>query len=612
MARINILDKTIYNKIAAGEVVDRPSSIVKELFENSIDANASEVTIEIFEGGKKQIKISDNGIGILQDDVEKAFMPHATSKIKDENDLYEIESLGFRGEALSSIASVSRVVMITKSVDEEIATEINITDGKVEKFINTSRDNGTTIIVNNLFYNTPARLKFLKKDHVETMAISNVVASLILSHPNVKIKYYADGKLIYSHTGDGLKNAILQIYGFELVDNLLEINEVTSYGVKCYGFVSNKIYTKHNRNYQFFIVNGRVIKNQTIQSAVAQAYSEYLMKSVYPVVFLNIEVDRKSVDVNVHPQKQEVRFIDNQVIFKAVYKAIRSIIETENLKIATLNKSEETANFEFFEDKSNNIENLLKDLSNTINDVNHSQKNDNFNYNLNKHNQVQNVNFTDENTTTANIKFTFNSSVMDEKNNLKLTSSYEYIGQIFKTYLVIEYNEAIYLIDIHAAHERIIFDKLIEQVNKKQFHKQPLLIPYIYQVNNISDFETINSIIDLIKGIGIDIEEFSNDSYKISAVPLEIVDIDIKKFIDDLLSDSSKLINNKLGDVIWDNVATRACKAAVKANHKMLPNEINYLLSLIKENKPTQCPHGRPTIVKVEKKDIEKIFKRIV
>lgn len=585
--KINVLDSSIYNLISAGEVVERPASVVKELVENSIDAGAKSVKIEVFSGGKSKIRVTDDGAGIAKDDLLTAFLPHATSKIHKKDDLFSIQTLGFRGEALASIAAVSMVNVISKTDADDAAYGAELRGGKVENTFECAGVTGTSISVENLFFLTPARLKFLKKDKSEESEITSLILKMILANPYIAFSYYADDKNIFKTDGTGLKNAINSVYNREITMNFIEIeNTFGDFSIK--GFISKPTYFKGNRSYQTTIINGRVIENKTISTAVEKAYEPFLMKRSYPLYVIEINMPFDKLDVNVHPSKADVRFQDNHQMFSFVYSSVqRTLMSYDDVK--------SVPQLEYVSDDGEIMSENTK-------------KGDYNNENAAFYRIIKNKMAT-ENTKTENVQQSFDNIDFDVKSDNAFDFDGKVIGQVFATYLLVEKDENLYIIDQHAAHERILYDKLTKNGSE---YAQPLLIPYIYYAS-AQEFDFITEIIPTLSNIGFDIEEFSNDSFKVSAVPEALTDINFDEFFKDITRDFVR-VNLSEKDLLKEKLMQRACKSAIKGGDVLNNAQIGALLKSFKdsENKPLQCPHGRPTVIKFSKTDFEKWFKRIV
>lgn len=626
--KINVLDSSIYNLISAGEVVERPASVVKELVENSIDAGAKNVRIEITAGGKTRIKVTDDGAGIEKDDMSNAFLPHATSKIRDKNDLFSIKTLGFRGEALASIAAVSMVSAFSKTDDDDCAHGIELRGGKAEKTFECPGVTGTSVTVENLFFATPARLKFLKKDKSEESEITALVAKTALSNPFVAFTYVADGKTLLKTYGKGLKDAVSNVYNREIAMNFIEFEN--TYGdMNIKGFISAPTFFKGNRSYQTTIINGRVIENKTVTAAVEKAYEPFLMRRSYPLFVLDIAMPFDSLDVNVHPSKSDVRFADNNKIFSFVYNSVQRVLSSyddiksapqiEYVPDATDFPSETTDEKEnaSFCENSSSVSRPAGNRGNIFDSIfsanRASEGGDSF-YRMikNRISVTDNVKSTHEyEKRDEGIQQTFldTNDPSYERSGFSFDFQGKIIGQVFSTYILVEKDDYLYVIDQHAAHERILYDKLL---GAEGGYSQPLLIPYIYYAN-VREKDFIEEIIPSLNGIGFDISEFSDDSFKVSAVPEALTDIDFDEFFACITKDFIRTdIKDK--DLLKEKLMQTACKSAIKGGDALNDMQIDALLKSFaaSENKPLQCPHGRPTVIKFSKTDFEKWFKRIV
>ena len=613
MAKINLLDKTIYNRIAAGEVVERPSSIVKECVENSLDANATSICVEIKNGGIKQIIISDNGDGIEYSELKKVFMPHATSKISSVEDLDKICTLGFRGEALASIGSVSMVNVKSKYKESEMGGQINMNGGEISNPEPFGCPTGTTITVKNLFYNVPARAKFLRSEKTEETQITNLMGRFILANPSVNFKYIVNDKIIYQTIGKTLLDAIYVIYGKEIANNLLPIN-IKNNDISLNGYVCKPVYAKPNKTYQTLVINGRYVNNNIISSAVYSAFENYLLKNKYPLFILHLQIPFDQIDVNVHPNKMDVKFENSNKVFGIVLNAVsQALLNANNIvdvieedKVDNINQStklNEVTNGISFNTQSFNKITDPSEIFNAIKPVIISKE------------PTQNITLKQEDSIFTKldkqdyIKNEFNnqSSIFD---NLKSDKSYKYVGTLFNTYNIIEFENNAYIIDQHAAHERLLYQSYTENYNTGMPVIQDLLVPYIFKVN-YNEKQFINDNISEFKKLGFDIEEFGMQDYKLNSVPLILQDINVKTFIDDVLNNLDFVSKDALQ--IKNFLATKACKAAVKGGQKLTDNEINKLMDeIISTKTPLLCPHGRPIVIKITIQELEKWFKRIV
>jgi len=630
MSKINILDSSVYNRISAGEVVERPASVVKELIENSLDAKASNIIIEIAEGGTKLIKITDNGTGIEKEDLKKAFLPHATSKIAEIQDLDEIDTLGFRGEALASIASVAKVELFSKTKEAEVGGLIKISGGVFEEESDFACIDGTSISVRDLFFNTPARLKFLKGNKQEENAITNIVNRLMLANPNISFKYIIDGKLIYNSNLLGLSEKIYTIYGKEYLNNLIKIDyKDNNYSLN--GYISLPNFCKANKTYQTLIVNGRYVNNSLVSVAIANAYENFLMKGKFPVFILNLTINPEDIDVNVHPSKMEIKFKTTNDIYKLFYSVVIQTLNEANAPVIfNDNKNDNEDNFFYYKEPTQPVvsnENLktvsggfsfsqLNELSNEINNINVSMptykedlgvlKSDESTL-LKKEVEPVNTKYNDLNVDLFNNYVANN---VKPKQEVFDSLSCNIIGSIFNTYILVESEDKLYIIDQHAGHERVLYDKLIQLFDEKKIISQDLLVPYIFNVNEQED-SLIAENLNIFKLLGFNIEEFGRLTYKITSIPSILDGINLDSFIKDCLKDTTKISNTN--EVIKNKFAKMACRAAVKGGDKLSKNEIEVLLSQISKNKTILlCPHGRPICIELSKYEIEKMFKRIL
>lgn len=653
MAKINILDSSVYNRIAAGEVVERPFSVVKELVENSIDAGAKHIGIDITDGGIASIRISDDGCGIEKSELKKALMPHATSKIAEVNDLDAIFTLGFRGEALASIASVSRIKIASKPQGQEFGAAIASEGGDTGEVEDCGLSDGTEITVCDLFFNTPARRKFLKTPKSEEGDISNIVTRFILGNPDISFRYTANGRTVYQSYGDGLESAMLNVYGKSAVENCFFIDS-EKHGVRLRGYIGKHHFTKPNRTYQSMFINGRYVVNATLNSAVTNAYGAYLMKRQYPFYVLALSVPAEIVDVNVHPNKTDVRFSNNQIIYGSMYSVISKVLDGSSEAVNIVREKPAADISESGVVKQEKIE------YNTIdNKIDYAYRNKPFGaydltrLSLNDHTVLpreeinraepsekakalfeENRRFSEEflkekeKTHAAPQPDALQPSApqigaendraqvsetppQDAQQKISLQRELKLVGQALDTYLILEDGKDLYIIDQHAAHERVLFDRLYEKAVSGAVAVQAMLVPYTFSVNEREN-EFIKSKLPYFKDLGIEMEEFGYNAYKISALPTEIAEMDVKAFLDDCMGDMDLLKNDALPNLIREKIAGKACKSAIKSGDRLDENGIRYLLKLLEGNLGLKCPHGRPVAVKITRTEIDKWFKRIV
>ncbi len=628
MGKINILDKKIYNQISAGEVVERPFSVCKELIENSIDAGAKNISVSIVNGGKSYIEVSDDGHGIEKDDLALALMPHATSKIATLNDLEVIKTLGFRGEALASIGAVSKLTISSIYKDSNTGYQITTIGGEVEPISESPIVKGTQIICKDLFFNTPARQKFLKNDRQEENDVVDLVARLALSNPYVSFKCYVDNQLTLQTFGDGLKEAIISIYGDEYLVNCFEISNYKN-GIKIEGFISKHNFTKSNRTYQTLILNGRYVVNQTLQSSIHNAYAPYLMKRRYPFYVLNVTMPNEVVDVNVTPTKSDVRFLDNQVVYGTVYSTISKVLDGTDKALDIIIKDtnvyypapEQLKNTEISDVNLKNVVKESDDVKYPKDDFSYFKTTAKANEDSSLFGMVSQSETPITTTTDAQIDvFEENKKYileLERKKNEELKQvaieydePLKYVGQVLNTYLIFERNSDIYFIDQHAAHERLLYDKLINQFKIGDFAIQPLLVPYELKLNSI-EYNFISTKIEYLSNIGLDLEAGFNNNYFIHALPYELIDIDFDEFFADVLQDNSLKIQ-QIPEIINEKLMQKACKSAIKAGKTLSKSEVDSLISLLNGNINLKCPHGRPIAIRIEKTEIDKWFKRIV
>ena len=688
MGKIVLLDELTINKIAAGEVIERPASVVKELVENSIDAGATNITVEIQNGGISKIRIIDNGSGMSKDDLEFAFERHATSKIRKADDLENVKSMGFRGEALASIAAIAHVELVTKTENDEIGHKIILEGGKILEMEDSASKQGTTITVSNLFFNTPVRYKFLKKDFTEAGYIEDAVTRIAIANPNIAIKLINGGKTIIQTNGNGdLKTVIYTIYGKEIAEGLLEVNYDYE-GIKVTGAIGKPEIARNNRSYQMFFVNKRYIKDKTLSAGVEQAFKGLIPIGKYGVVVLNIEIEPNKIDVNVHPTKLEIRFQEEQKVFKAIYHSVKEtllkgdlvkevekepILEKQELEIKEKTKKiaeevetkmdlaiepqvepEDTKRAGFmglFKKKEKDVDEFIENYSrNTLQEI-FAQKNieqvekietqeqkEKMENILEKQKELENpqleeptskdfdemyvktfgklpeIKKAEEDSTKIDdntLKKVENISVFEEKETYNTIPKYKFIGALFSTYLIIEINDEVYIIDQHAAHERIMYEKV-----KKNFYSnmekdsQIMLLPDIIELSH-KEKSIVKENTELFKKAGFIIEEFGDNTIRLIGVPSLCMDLDTKELFLEILDEIDTVAITAKQEKEDKFISTIACKSAVKANMKLTNEEVDTLMKqLLVLPNPFTCPHGRPTAIKMTRYDIERKFNR--
>lgn len=576
MGNIVLLDDLTINKIAAGEVIERPANAVKELVENSIDAGADNIVIEVKNGGKTFIKITDNGKGIRQDDMAISIERHATSKIRKVEDLEKTYTMGFRGEALASISAISTLTMQSKTKDEFTGTKIVAKAGNIIESEECGMQVGTTILVENLFFNTPVRYKFLKQDATEFRYIKEWVQKVALVNPNISFRLLNDGKNIFFSNGNGnVLDIIYLMYGKEIKENLLEVN-YESDNIKVTGVIGNTLISRDNRKEQIIFLNKRNIKNNVLINSADQAFKGAVGIGKYGFYILNLDMPANFYDVNVHPTKMEVRFKDEDKIYKVVYHAIKS----------TMLKFEFLGNNENEEHNEEYIENEYEFLTNEYSEKSSNSKSENQEQKETEHNIIANINSKNE----------------LRKREEARTVKYKYIGILFRTFIIIEVENEIFLIDQHAAHERVLYEKIKENYKKKvSQNSQMMLMPEVINLTH-REMEFVKNNIEIFKNTGFDIEIFGENSVKIKGIPDLEYKAKTQNIFMDILDEMLTNERTSIKDVEERFIATVACKAAVKANMDLSVQEVeNLIQSLLSLNNPYTCPHGRPTTIKIDK-----------
>lgn len=636
MARINVLPKEIYQLIAAGEVVERPSSVVKEMIENSLDAGAKNITLEIKNGGSTYIRITDDGCGIERDDVRKVFISHATSKISKKDDLNSIATLGFRGEAMASISAVSKVELLTKAENEEIGTRYEIAGGEELEFDDAGCPNGTTIVVRDIFFNTPARMKFLKKDVTEGNQVAGIVDRMAISHPEISFRFIRDGKQVLITSGNGdLKSTVYSVLGKEMSDSLMSV-DYSFNDMRITGFVSKPTASRKSRAGQYFYINNRIVKSKTAMAALEQAYKNTIMVGRFPACVLNIELNPAQVDVNVHPAKTEVRFANEKPIFDLVYYAVKTAIENDrtvkevefkenpiyrqeskNVYQNNDNKSFQ-AKFDFFKKKDEQpsqqviktkprenfwqVEAPKPEYKIATDEKPKARVDINIEYEEPEENSTAKSKDAPKERDIEKVVIT------DEKDNENFIPNFKLIGEAFKTYLIVEIENELYFIDKHAAHERMNFERFKAQATVET---QMLLAPVVVNLTK-DEFIAISENVELIKKCGFELEEFGESQIIVRAIP-SLVDGDSVK--DLMLEIAQKLLEHKT-DILPDKIDwiyhSASCRGAVKAgDYTSRQEQEMFVKKLLSMPNIRFCPHGRPVFIKMSKYDIEKQFGRV-
>lgn len=610
---ITLLDQNTINKIAAGEVIERPSSVVKELVENAIDAGATAVTVEIKEGGISFIRVTDNGSGIGKDEIEIAFKRHATSKIKCVEDLMAVSSLGFRGEALASIAAVSQVELITKTADSLSGARYTIDGGNAGEITDIGAPEGTTFIVRNLFYNTPVRRKFLKTATTEGGYIGSLIEYLALSHPDISFRFISNNQNKLHTSGNmNLKDIIYNVYGRDITNNLYEVTG-KSQDIEASGFIGKPAICRGNRTYENYYINGRYIKSSIITKAIEDAYKGFIMPHNYPFSAIHFKINPAVIDVNVHPTKMELRFSNNEYIYNFVYDTCLKALKSKEL-IAEVSVPEPANAVKEPINVVKEPEKVVEKPANPIkaNDCRLTAQRLPEPFEIKRSQQMvreDKVKYEEERKAEAPKQLNlFENKLLDESSRNK----YRIIGQLFETYWLIEFEDKFYIMDQHAAHEKILYEKTMERLHNKTMGTQMILPPIVLSLN-MHEEEIYRNNADIFKSLGYEIEEFGGSEYKVTGIPAGLPKMDYKQLLIDVLDGLSEENANKDPDIITEKVASMSCKAAVKGNNRISFSEAFELMDeLMKAENPYNCPHGRPTLIMMSKYEIEKKFKRIV
>ena len=643
MAKIQLLDQKTIDNIAAGEVIERPASVVKELVENAVDANANAITVEIKDGGMTLIRVTDNGIGIPKDQVKTAFLRHATSKIRSVEDLLSVSSLGFRGEALSSISAVAQVELVTKTAESFSGVSYKIYGGEEEAFDDIGAPDGTTFLVKNLFYNTPARRKFLKSATTEAGYVEQMMVHIALSHPKISFKFIHNNKnKIYTSGNGKVKDIIYHIYGRDVAGALIPV-QAQSEDVKVTGFVAKPYVSRGNRNYESYFINGRYIKSSIIYKAIEEGYRTFTMKHRYPFVCLDFKINQELLDVNVHPTKMEIRFRNGREIYELVVDTVREALLQKDLVQDVLRetpkkkeqlKTKEVKKPEPFEvnrrkEETQKMDQTMKDFAqmrqSQTNQQGHRAKPEGMKQDRLKSESSQ----TAKKPTYAGLNYNTQKKEFPQYKTDELSSNQmtlredpvfsvqarpdrKILGQLFKTYWLIEYEDQLFIMDQHAAHEKVNYERLMKNFKEKEIYSQRLEPPMVVTVS-MMEAEALERYKDAFAGLGFTIESFGGNEYCIREVPANLYGIGERDLFMELLDAVSQENGTMDTEVIASKIATMACKMSIKGNQRVSLMEVEHLLDeLMKLENPYQCPHGRPTIIKMSKYEIDKKFKRIV
>ena len=608
MAEIALLSQDTIDKIAAGEVVERPSSVVKELVENAIDAGSTAITVEIKEGGLSFIRITDNGCGIHKDQIALAFLRHSTSKIRTVQDLLSVHSLGFRGEALSSISAVARVELITKTPEALNGVRYVIEGSKELSMEEIGAPDGTTFLVRDLFYNTPARRKFLKSAQTEGNYITDMIEKLAISHPHISFKYIQNNQTKLHTSGNGkIKDVIYHIYGRDITGNLLEIKKSCEH-FEVEGFIGKPSVTRGNRSYENVFINGRYIKSALLNKAIEDGYKSFIMQHQYPFAVLHFTFPGDKLDVNVHPTKMEIRFESTQEIYQELFQVIqdslygRDLIQevsvTKEKKVTYKPVISEPAPEPFEARRINDIRKAVaKDSPYHREYPDHTKPLPSVKV---AEGQVSHY----REMTLGDLDPVFLSKENKEKHHI--------IGQLFQTYWLVEMEDKLFVIDQHAAHEKVLYERMMKRLHTREFTSQQLQPPIVLTLD-AREAEMLEKYRKEIETFGYEVEGFGGKEYLITAVPDNLFQLDMKDLFLEMLDDFGANLSKNTPELILEKVATMSCKAAVKGNHQLSLNEVKALIDeLLGLENPYNCPHGRPTIISMTKSEIEKKFKRIV
>lgn len=642
MGKINRLPRDVYDKIAAGEVVERPASVIKELVENSIDAGADKITIEIQNGGAVYMRVADNGSGMSREDAELSFIRHATSKISTAEDLEAINTMGFRGEALASISAVAQVDLFTRQKDSETGTHVVCVGGEIRNVEEAGVPEGTTFIVKNLFYNVPARMKFLKKDATEAAHIANIIIRFILAHPEISFKFINNGKEQLFSAGDNmLVNSIYSVYGKNYAKAAIEFDE-TYENIRVFGVAGKGETSRPNRDYQSCFINKRYVKSSLVFGAIEKAYKNQVMVGKFPMAVINIEINPAEIDINIHPTKLDVKFSDEQTVYRAIYRSIQNALYRE-LNIPKIEHDEpekkeelprfsEKPSYSYFEERKPAAATGLNEKSVSLVKPQKREQTENYNTDaspeyfikrqaeiIQKNEKFKTPDILHDYTRGQNgekqerIEFAPPEQTVQEKIIVeKEPKNIKVVGQIFSTYIIAEADDEMLIIDQHAAHERLMYEKLKSDIAENKVVSQTMLVPVVVNLNPV-EYDAYKEFTPEIDKMGFETEDFGNNAILIRSTPYDMDSGDLESLIIEIITSfyekKSGVMSEKRDRLLY----TIACKAAVKANHNLQPREQADLVRRVLDfNNINTCPHGRPITISMTKKELEKLFKRIV
>ncbi len=624
---IRLLSKETIDKIAAGEVIDRPESVVRELLDNAIDSGAGKISLEIRAGGTELIRVTDDGCGIDKEDIRTAFLRHATSKLVDAGDLEHIRTMGFRGEALASIAAVSRTEVITKTRDSMTGFRYQISGGVEGELSEVGIPEGTTMLVRDLFYNVPARKAFLRSAQTEAAYVTDTAEKAALSHPHIAFTYISDGRTIFHTTGSGrLSEVIYTIYGRELSRSLLEVSEeVPEAGISISGYIGKPVIARSRRDLEICFVNGRYIRSELLRKAIEDGYEGYMMLHRFPFTMLSLDIDPGLIDVNVHPKKMEVRFSDEQAVYRAVTEAVRNRLHREELVVdASIYAPRAAARTEASGD--NKGERIGDEAEKPVSSRTHVEPFEirraaampvavpsGFQEPLEPYPKPQ-IPSEAATASAGEPQGEFLQQELPREIFLseKALPQFRMIGQVFETYWIIEYDGAMYLIDQHAAHEKVNYERLLRELRDKSISSQYIMPPVLLELS-ANEAELVGSSLEVFSELGFEVEPAGGRDFVVRAVPADLPELSRKELLMEMVDSLSSEGGTRTPDILRDKLASMACKAAVKGNNRLSEQEMKELIGeLISLDNPYACPHGRPTIVKWSRYELDRMFKRVI